>query len=102
MEEEHTRVRIPKEGEILGILDARLGASRSTVRCVDGKTRTCRIPGRMKRYLWVREKDTVLVEPWEFGGDEKGDIIYKYKPHQVAWLQQNGYLDDLDDLDEEF
>lgn len=101
-EQQNSRVRVPKGEETIGVLDQRLGASRSKVRCLDGKTRICRIPGRMKRYLWVREKDTVLVEPWELGGDEKGDIIYKYRPHQVRWLQQNGYLDDLEEIDDEF
>ncbi len=98
--QEFIRVRIPKGNEQLGILDQRLGASRSKVRCMDGKTRICRIPGRMKRYLWVRPGDIVLVEPWEFGGDEKGDIIFKYKPNQAAWLRKNGYLDNIDEFDE--
>ncbi|MFT4249904.1 MAG: translation initiation factor eIF-1A [Candidatus Woesearchaeota archaeon] len=97
-----TRVRTPTKNEVLGVLDQRLGASRSKVRCLDGNTRICRIPGRMKRYLWVREGDTVLVEPWEFGGDEKGDIVHKYRPHQVQWLKQNGFLDDLEEIDDEF
>jgi translation initiation factor 1A len=101
-EQQTTRVKTPSKNEVLGVLDQRLGASRSKVRCLDGNTRICRIPGRMKRYLWVREGDTVLVEPWEFGGDEKGDIIYKYRPHQVSWLKKNGFLDDLEDIDEEF
>ena len=99
-EQEIERVRIPRNNEILGILDSRLGASRCDVRCMDGKTRNCRIPGRLKRKLWVREGDVVLVEPWEFGGDEKGDIIFKYRPVQVTWLQKKGYLDKMNDLDD--
>lgn len=98
--QEVIRVRIPKGNEVIGVLDQRLGASRSKVRCVDGRTRTCRIPGRMKRFLWVRPGDVVLVEPWEFGGDEKGDIIFKYKPNQADWLRKNGYLDELDEFDD--
>ena len=98
--EELVRVRIPRETETLGILEQRLGGSRARVRCLDGKTRVCRIPGRLKRHLWVREGDTILVEPWEFGGDGKGDIIFKYKPIQVNWLKKRGYLDNLSDLDE--
>ncbi len=99
-EQETTRVRVPREGEVLGLLAQRLGGSRCRVRCIDGNERVCRIPGRLKRRLWVREGDIVLVEPWEFGGDEKGDIIYKYRPHQSSWLRSNGYLEDLDDLDD--
>ena len=76
------------------------GASRCSVRCLDGKTRICRIPGRLKRFLWVREGDIVLVEPWEFEGDSKGDIIFKYKPVQVQILKQKGFLDKINELDE--
>ncbi|MCF7866291.1 translation initiation factor eIF-1A [Candidatus Woesearchaeota archaeon] len=98
--EEFERVRVPRNEEVLGVLDSRLGASRCDVRCMDGKTRNCRIPGRLKRKLWVREGDIVLVEPWEFGGDEKGDIIFKYRPTQVSWLKNKGYLDQMNDMDD--
>ena len=98
--EEVERVRLPRGSEIMGKLESRLGASRCEIRCMDGKTRNCRIPGRLKRKLWVREGDIVLVEPWEFGGDDKGDIIFKYRPNQVAWLKRNGYLEMLNDLDD--
>ncbi len=98
--EEVFRVRTPREGEVIGLLEQRLGGSRARVRCMDGNTRVCRIPGKLKRHLWVREGDTILVEPWEFNGDEKGDIIFKYRPVQIKWLQQRGFLDKLGDLEE--
>jgi translation initiation factor 1A len=99
-QEEFVRVRVPRGREVLGLLEQRLGGSRCRVRCLDGKTRNCRIPGRLKRKLWVRENDVLLIEPWEFDGDAKGDIVFKYKPNQVTWLQKNGLLDKLQDLDE--
>jgi len=99
-QQEIIRVKLPRDNQSLGILEKRLGGSRCSVRCLDGKTRICRIPGRLKRRLWVREGDLVLVEPWEFGGDEKGDIIFKYKPNQVRWLKNKGHLNKLDDMDE--
>ena len=99
-QEDLSRVRGPRNNEILGVLEQRNGASRCTVRCLDGKTRICRIPGRLKRKLWVRENDIVLVEPWEFEGNTKGDIIFKYKPVQVSWLQKNGHLSKLEDMNE--
>ncbi|MEK6861442.1 MAG: translation initiation factor IF-1A, partial [Nanoarchaeota archaeon] len=77
-EEDIQKVKIPRGREVIGILDQRLGASRMRVKCLDGKTRICRIPGRIKRKLWVREQDIVLVEPWEYDNDKKGDIIFKY------------------------
>jgi len=99
-EELIARVKLPRNNQVLGVLEQRLGGSRCMVRCLDGKTRNCRIPGRLKRRLWVREGDIVLVEPWEFEGDKKGDIIFKYRPIQVAFLRKGGYLDKLESMDE--
>lgn len=98
--EEIRRVKLPRGSEVIGVLEQRLGGSRCKVRCLDGNTRVCRIPGRLKRRLWVRENDIVLVEPWEFGGDAKGDIIFKYRPTQVYWLKQKGYLAKLEASEE--
>ncbi len=86
------RVKTPWGKQVIGILESRLGGSRMRVRCFDGKTRICRIPGRMKRRLWVREGDFLLIEPWELGGDDKGDVIYKYRPNQVDWLKKRGFI----------
>lgn len=91
------RVRLPKGREILGILEQRLGANHMLVKCLDGKTRTCRVPGRLRRKLWLREGNVVLVEPWELGGETKGDIIWKYNPAEVDWLKRKGFLKTLEE-----
>ncbi|MBU0460416.1 MAG: translation initiation factor eIF-1A [Nanoarchaeota archaeon] len=92
------RVRIPKGNEILGIVQQRLGGSRMRVSCLDGKERICRIPGRLRRRLWVRENNVVIVEPWELGGDKKGDILYKYRSKaEVEYLKRKGYLKDIEE-----
>jgi len=93
------RTPMPRENQIIGICEQRLGGSRMKVKCMDGKTRTCRIPGRLKRRLWVREGNALLIEPWEFGGDDKGDVVFKYKPVQMNFLKKKGLLK-LDELDE--
>ena len=90
------RVKLPRNNQVLGVLEQRLGGSRAKVRCLDGKTRVCRIPGRLKRRLWVRNNDIVLIEPWELSGDEKGDIVFKYPKNQIPLLKKKGYLDKLD------
>jgi len=95
-----TRVKLPRAPEVFGILEQRLGGSRSRVRCLDAKTRVCRIPGRLKRRLWVRAGDIVIVEPWEFGGDKKGDIIYKYTKNQVVFLKKKGHLKGAEEFEE--
>ena len=65
--------------------------NKMLVNCLDGKTRNCRVPGRLKRELWLRPGDVVIIEPWELDKD-KGDVIFKYRPNQVEWLKSKGYL----------
>ena len=100
LQQEISRIHLPKGKETFGIIEQRLGGSRMRVRCLDGKTRICRIPGRLTRKLWVRESDIAVVEPWEYGGDAKGDIIYKYTPTQVYFLKKKGYLKQIEDFKE--
>ena len=93
--QEVTRVRLPKGREVLGIVETRLGFGKSRVICADGKTRICRVPGHLRRNLWVRPDNIVIVEPWEYEGDAKGDIIWIYTENQADWLKRNNYLKTL-------
>jgi len=89
--QEVIRVKLPRGKEVIGIVEQRVGAARMIIKCVDGKSRNCRVPGRLRRDLWIREGDIVIVEPWEFDND-KADILFKYNPTQVQWLKNKGYL----------
>lgn len=91
-EEKVTRVKLPRGREVLGIIEQRLGGNKMLVNCLDGKTRNCRVPGRLRRKLWLRPNDVVIIEPWELDGDKRGDVIFKYRLNQVDWLKKNGYL----------
>jgi translation initiation factor 1A len=91
------RVRTPRGKEVLGKVDQRVGANRMIVSCFDGKQRNCRVPGRLKRALWIRPGNIVLIEPWEFEGDKKGDIIFSYTPAHIAWLERKGFLKGIKD-----
>ena len=86
-----SRAPLPRGEEIIGVVEQRLGGNKMFVACLDGKTRNCRVPGRLKRKLWLRPGDVVIVEPWELDKN-KGDIILKYKPNQIEWLKKKGYL----------
>jgi len=90
-EDEFVRVKFPRGKQTIGIVEQRLGGSRARVRCFDGKSRICRIPGRLKRKLWIRENDNILVEPWELD-DDKGDIIFKYRENQIIFLRKKGLI----------
>lgn len=97
---EITRIKLPRGNQTFGLVTRLVGGSRMEVRCFDGKNRICRIPGRLKRRLWVKQGDLVIVEPWELSGDEKGDIIFKYTRTQVGWLRNKGYLKKLEEFNE--
>ena len=87
------RAPLPKEKEVIGIIEQRLGGNKMMVNCLDGKSRNCRVPGRLKRRLWLRPEDVVIIEPWELD-DKRGDILLKYKLNQIAWLRKNGFLEE--------
>ena len=94
VEEAPVRVRLPRDKQILGVVLERLGGNRMSVKCTDGKTRNCRVPGRYSRKLWVRTGNFVLVEPWEFDND-KADIVYLYRPNETNQLRKRGLVKDL-------
>ena len=85
------RVRLPRGKEIIGIITQRVGGSRMLVSCMDGKTRNCRVPGRLRRDLWIREGDVVIIEPWELDL-ERADILYKYTKAEAEKLKRDGLL----------
>ncbi len=95
--EELVRARLPRNNEIIGIVQRRLGYCKMYVKCSDSKIRLCRIPGKYTRTLWVRETDVVMVKPWETQSDKRGDVIYKYRKAQVSWLKKHGHLKGLED-----
>jgi len=88
------RVKLPRGKEIMGVIEQRVGGMRVVVKATDGKSRNCRVPGRLRRRLWLREGDIVIIQPWEFD-DEKADVLFKYNPTQVQWLRRKGYLKDI-------
>lgn len=90
--EQEFRIRKPRQNEVLGIVDAMLGTNKLKVICQDDKIRICRIPGRMRKRIWIREGDVVLVEPWSIQSERSGDIVLKYTDTQVGWLRRKGIL----------
>ncbi len=89
------RARIPHErdGEVLGIVIQILGDSRMKIRCGDGKERMGRIRGKIRKRMWTRLGDMVIVSKWDFD-DNHCDIIHRYRQNEVLWLQKKGYCND--------
>ena len=57
------RIPIPSANDVLGVAVKLLGFDRIMVKCQDGHERLCRIRGKMKRRVWIRVGDVVLVSP---------------------------------------
>ncbi|MFQ6074482.1 MAG: translation initiation factor eIF-1A [Candidatus Bathyarchaeia archaeon] len=91
-EEEIKDMVLPVANDVLGVAIKLLGFDRVLVRCQDGNERLCRIRGKMKRRVWIRAGDVVLVSPWDFQSDRRGDVIWRYTRGQAEWLRKNGYL----------
>jgi len=94
-----TKVRYPKGDEFIGIVEKRLGGSRMNIRSVKGEDILARVPGRAKKYLWIREGDIVLLQPWELD-KKKADLIYKYKYNEIKALEKKGILGSLENVEE--
>ncbi|MFQ6076108.1 MAG: translation initiation factor eIF-1A [Candidatus Bathyarchaeia archaeon] len=86
------RMTLPSGNDVLGIVTKILGQRRLRVACQDGFKRLCRIRGKMRRRHWVREGDIVLVSPWDFQSDQRGDVLFRYTRNQVHWLRGKGIL----------
>jgi translation initiation factor 1A len=91
-EGELNQLVVPSANDILGVAIKLLGFDRVLVKCQDGKERLCRIRGKMKRRVWIREGDVVLVSPWDFQTDKRGDLIWRYTRAQAEMLRKKGYI----------
>jgi len=90
---------LPQQGELLGRVVKLVGGDNIIVRCTDGKVRTCRIRGKIKRRMWIRENDLVLVAPWDFQSDRADIVLWKYIASHADKLEQDGYLSNLGQMD---
>ena len=77
--------------------DQLMGASKLRVMCEDGKSRMARIPGKMKRRMWIKPGDLVIVKPWDFQ-DDKADVVYRYVRTQSVNLSRRKKIPELLDV----
>ncbi|MCL7383892.1 MAG: translation initiation factor eIF-1A [Thaumarchaeota archaeon] len=85
----------PGPGDVYGVVVKMYGYDRVLVECSDGKTRLCRIRGQLKRRIWIKEGDLVLVSPWDFQSDKRGDIWWRFTKGQALKLAEQGVLPDF-------
>ena len=84
-------LRKPEPYEVICVVKKLLGAEHVQVVCLDGKERTGRIPGKLKKRMWIKEGDVVIVQPWDFQ-PAKCDIVYRYDESEVRRLIQEGVV----------
>ncbi len=95
-EESFERVKLPKRDELeqFAIITQLMGSDQVKAMCEDGKERQFRIPGKLKKRVWLRENDFIIVRLWDFQ-PTKGDVVWRYLGNQVSWLKRKGYLNKL-------
>lgn len=93
------RLPLPRKsrGESFAIASRLLGAARIQVMCDDSVSRMGRITGKMKKKMWIREGDLLIVRPWGFQ-EGKADIIFRYSRTQAQYLSRRKLLPATMDL----
>ena len=91
--EEVGRLPLPRRerGEIFGVASQLLGAARIRVMCEDSLSRMGRITGKMKKKMWIREGDLLIIRPWGFQ-EGKADILFRYSRTQSTYLARRNLL----------
>jgi len=96
---ENIRVTLPykPKGEMFAVAETFQGGSRLQLICEDGKRRMGRIPGKLRRRMWVRENDLLIIVPWSFQ-DSKADVKFRYTPTQTSNLKRRGKIPEILDI----
>lgn len=82
----------PQEGEVVCVVKKLLGGEHLNLLCVDGNSYVGRIPGRLKKRVWINEGDVVLAAPWDFQA-KKCDVLHKYGHDELRKLEEEGVID---------
>ncbi len=77
------------------IVEMMLGSDKLRVKCEDGKERMARIPGKLRKRVWIRLGDLILVEPWIVQSDRRCDVRWRYTPTQTQWIRSKGILKNI-------
>jgi translation initiation factor 1A len=100
-----TRVKFPSKrlGEMFAVVVEILGGERMRVFCQDGKYRIGRIRGKIKKRVWVRRGDLIIVNPWDWETvvkDKLGkcEISWRYTRAEISWLNRNNKVPDILDI----
>ena len=79
-------IRLPEEGELFGRVLKMMGGENVMIKCDDNVTRRGRIRGKLKRRVWIRDNDIVIIAPWDFKESERGGYCFG----DLHFLKLNG------------
>ena len=100
-----SRIKMPNRrlGEMFARVVDIYGNDRMEVFCEDGKHRIGRIRGKIKKRVWIRKTDLVVINPWAFETeviDKLGrcEISWRYTMSEISWLDRNNRIPPLLDI----
>ncbi len=100
-----SRIKMPNRriGEMFARVVDIYGNDRMEVFCEDGKHRVGRIRGKIKKRVWIRKTDLVVINPWAFETkviDKLGkcEITWRYTKSEISWLTRNRRIPSLLDI----
>lgn len=100
-----SRIKMPNRrmGEMFARVVDIYGNDRMEVFCEDGKHRVGRIRGKIKKRVWIRKTDLVVINPWAFETeviDKLGrcEISWRYTKSEISWLERNRRIPSLLDI----
>ena len=94
------KIKMPYKpaGEMMAIVREFHGGSRLTALCEDGHNRMIRIRGRLKKKMWVRLYDYIIIKKWVIQSDQKADLMHRYIKTEVEQLRRKGLIPEILDV----
>ena len=88
------KVKLPytPKGEMFAVVRDISGGSRMVAYCEDGLNRMVRIGGKLKKKMWCRVNDIIIVKLWSIQSDKKSDLVYRYRPAEREVLKRKGLV----------
>jgi len=91
-------IPIRSQGEILGVCTEILGGEHMVIKAENRLEYLGTIRGKIKKRMWVRQGDLVVIVPWDFESKPKEGkrphayIVWRYTRTQQSWLEGHGYI----------
>jgi len=100
-----SRVKFPNRrmGEMFARVVDIYGNDRMGVFCEDGKHRIGRIRGKIKKRVWIRRGDLIVVNPWDWETETSEDagkceITWRYTRAEISWLDRKNKVPEILDI----